>query len=154
MIGQPAPDFSATADDGQIISLSRLRGSWAVLYFYPKDNTPGCSIEANKFEQALPEFQALGATVIGVSTDSSASHSKFREKCNLTFPLLPDTDKSISKAYGVLGGLTGLLGVADRQTFLIDPEGKVAQHWKRVNPMLHAVEVKRELEEQIKTVRA
>jgi thioredoxin-dependent peroxiredoxin len=154
MIGQAAPDFSATADDGQTISLSSLRGTWAVLYFYPKDNTPGCSIEANKFEQALPEFQALGATVIGVSTDSSASHTKFREKCNLTFPLLPDTDKSISKAYGVLGGLTGLLGVADRQTFLIDPEGKVAQHWKRVNPMTHAVEVKRELEGQINAARA
>ena len=150
MIGQAAPDFSATADDGQTISLSSLRGAWAVLYFYPKDNTPGCSIEANKFEQALPEFKALGATVIGVSTDSSASHTKFREKCNLTFPLLPDDDKTISKAYGVMGGLTGLLGVADRQTFLIDPEGNVAQHWKRVNPMTHAVEVQRELEGQIK----
>jgi thioredoxin-dependent peroxiredoxin len=154
MIGQAAPDFSATADDGQTISLSSLRGAWAVLYFYPKDNTPGCSIEANKFEQALPEFKALGATVIGVSTDSSASHTKFREKCNLTFPLLPDTDKTISKAYGVMGGLTGMLGVADRQTFLIDPEGKVAQHWKRVNPMTHAVEVQRELEGQIKAARA
>ena len=154
MLGLPAPDFSATADDGATISLSSLRGSWAVLYFYPKDNTPGCSIEANKFEQALPEFTALGATVIGVSTDSSASHTKFRESCNLTFPLLPDTDKAISKAYGVLGGLTGSLGVADRQTFLIDPEGKVAQHWKRVNPMTHAVEVKRELEDQINAARA
>jgi thioredoxin-dependent peroxiredoxin len=154
MIGQAAPDFSAIADNGQTISLSSLRGSWAVLYFYPKDNTPGCSIEANKFEQALPEFQGLGATVIGVSTDSSASHTKFRESCNLTFPLLPDTDKTISKAYGVLGGLTGLMGVADRQTFLINPEGKIARHWKRVNPMTHAVEVKRELEGQINAARA
>jgi thioredoxin-dependent peroxiredoxin len=154
MIGQAAPDFSAIADNGATISLSSLRGTWAVLYFYPKDNTPGCSIEANKFEQALPEFQALGATVIGVSTDSSTSHTKFREKCNLTFPLLPDTDKIISKAYGVLGGLTGFLGVADRQTFLINPEGQIAQHWKCVNPMTHAVEVQRELEDQIKTARA
>jgi thioredoxin-dependent peroxiredoxin len=154
MIGQPAPDFSATADNGETVSLSSLRGSWAVLYFYPKDSTPGCSIEANKFEQALPEFTALGARVIGVSTDSSGSHAKFREKCNLTFPLLPDTDKTISKAYGVLGGLTGLLGVADRQTFLIDPDGTVAQHWKRVNPMTHAVEVQRELEGRVGASRA
>jgi thioredoxin-dependent peroxiredoxin len=148
-INQAAPEFSSVDDHGQTVSLKSLRGKWVVLYFYPKDNTPGCSIEANKFEQALPEFQKLGAEVIGVSTDSSASHQKFRETCNLTFPLLADTDKSISKAYGVMGGLTGLLGVADRQTFLIDPSGQLVHHWKRVNPMTHALEVQQKLQEML-----
>jgi thioredoxin-dependent peroxiredoxin len=151
-IGEPAPAFSAQDDNGNLVTLEGLRGSWVVLYFYPKDNTPGCSIEAQKFEQALPELKALGAVVIGVSTDSSASHEKFRESCGLSFPLLADTDKAIGKTYGVIGGLTGLLGLADRQTFLIDPDGKLAHHWKRVNPMMHAVEVTQELEARVKAV--
>lgn len=149
-VGDLVPAFDTIADDGSRITLEGSRGQWVVLYFYPKDSTPGCSIEAQKFEAALPELQSLGATVIGVSTDSSASHQQFREKCNLTFPLLPDRDKAISKAYNVLGGLTGLLGVADRQTFLIDPQGRLAFHWRRVNPMTHATEVLRELERQPK----
>ncbi len=148
-IGQPAPEFSGTDDTGKVISRSSLLGRWVVLYFYPKDNTPGCSIEANKFEQILPELNALGAEVIGVSTDSGTSHAKFREKCGLSFPLLADTDKSIGKAYGVLGGLMGMIGIAARETFLIDPQGNLAQHWKMVNPMTHALEVKQALEKLI-----
>jgi thioredoxin-dependent peroxiredoxin len=148
-IGQAAPEFSAMDDNDNRVSLQGLRGKWVVLYFYPKDNTPGCSIEANKFEQALPELRSLGAEVVGVSTDSSASHQKFRQTCNLTFPLLSDTDKSIGKAYGVMGGLTGLIGLADRQTFLIDPNGVLVHHWKRVNPMTHALEVKQTLLEKV-----
>ena len=148
MVGLDAPHFLATSDDGHPIGLSSLRGRWVVLFFYPQDSSLGCTIEANRFEQALPEFDAMGATVVGVSTDSGASHGRFRQKCGLTFPLLPDTDKSISKAYGVLNGLTGVFGVADRQTFLIDPHGVIVQHWRRVNPMTHAVEVKRELKMQ------
>jgi thioredoxin-dependent peroxiredoxin len=151
-IGEAAPEFSGLDDTGKTISLSGLRGQWVVLYFYPKDNTPGCSIEAQKFEVALPELNALGATVIGVSTDSSESHGKFRESCGLSFPLLADTDKNIGKAYGVIGGLTGLLGLADRQSFLIDPNGVLVQHWKRVNPMTHAVEVVQDLESRVKAV--
>jgi thioredoxin-dependent peroxiredoxin len=150
-IGQPAPSFSGTDDTGKFISLENLRGKWVVLYFYPKDNTPGCSIEAAKFEQALPEFHALGAEVIGVSTDSSQSHAGFREKCNLSFPLLADTDKSIGKAYGVLGGVMGMLGIAARESFLIAPDGTLAHHWKMVNPMTHALEVKQELEKRLQT---
>ncbi len=149
-IGQPAPEFNGTDDTGKVISRTALLGRWVVLYFYPKDNTPGCSIEANKFEQILPELNALGAEVIGVSTDSSASHANFREKCGLSFPLLADTDKSIGKAYGVIGGLMGMLGIAARQSFLIDPQGNLAQQWKMVNPMTHALEVKQALEVQIK----
>jgi peroxiredoxin Q/BCP len=147
-IGEPAPAFNTINDHGQPVKLEDFKGRWLVLYFYPKDNTPGCSVEAAKFESILPELHALNTDVIGVSTDSGASHQNFREKCELTFPLLPDTDRSISKAYGVLGGLTGLLGVADRQTFLIDPNGKLAHHWRRVNPYTHALEVKQAVEAQ------
>ncbi len=117
-----------------------------ILYFYPKDSSLGCSIEAERFEQSLPEFVKLNAQVIGVSTGSSLSQAKFREKCNLSFPLLPDTDKSIAKVYGVMSGFMALLGNADRQTFLIDPNGKLAHHWKFVNPLSHATEVLQELE--------
>jgi peroxiredoxin Q/BCP len=147
-IGEPAPGFEARDDHDHPIKLEDFRGSWLVLYFYPKDNTPGCSIEAGKFEAVLPELQAIGAKVVGVSTDSGESHQKFREACDLTFPLITDSSKVIGKAYGVMGGLTGLLGLADRQTFLIDPDGKLAFHWRRVNPVSHAVEVKREIEAQ------
>lgn len=147
-ISEPVPNFSATSDNGEIISLEKLRGEWVILYFYPKDSSLGCSIEAQRFEQSLPEFVKRNAQVIGVSTGSSASQTKFREKCNLTFPLLPDTDKSIAKAYGVINGFMALLGNADRQTFLIDPNGKLAHHWKFVNPLSHATEVLQVLEKQ------
>jgi thioredoxin-dependent peroxiredoxin len=145
-ISELAPNFSATSDTGETINLEQLRGEWVILYFYPKDSSLGCSIEAQRFEQSLPEFKKLSAQVIGVSTGSSSSQTKFREKCHLSFPLLPDTDKSIAKAYGVMGGLMGLIGWADRQTFLIDPHGKLAHHWKLVNPLSHATEVLHELE--------
>ena len=145
-ISQAVPNFSAISDTGQTITLEKLRGQWVILYFYPKDSSYGCSVEAQKFEQSLPEFQTRNAQVIGVSTGSSASQNKFREKCNLSFPLLPDTDKSIAKAYGVINGLMALMGNADRQTFLIDPDGNLAYHWKFVNPFSHATEVLQELE--------
>lgn len=140
-VGQPAPEFEARSDDGQEVSLRTLRGRWAVLYFYPKAGTPGCSVEAQRFETALPEFERLGAQVVGVSTDTEASQARFRDRCGLSFPLLPDGDKAIARAFGVLGGVTGLFGVTSRETFLLDPEGRVAYHWNRVNPMSHAAEV-------------
>jgi thioredoxin-dependent peroxiredoxin len=145
-ISEAVPNFSTTSDTGQTINLEKLRGKWVILYFYPKDSSLGCSIEAGRFEQSLPEFQKLNAQVIGVSTGSSLSQAKFREKCHLSFVLLPDTDKSIAKAYGVISGFMALLGNADRQTFLIDPHGKLAHHWKFVNPLSHATEVLQELE--------
>lgn len=144
-VGEFAPAFSATSDDGRRVDLAALRGRWVVLYFYPKASSYGCSIEAQRFEAALPEFERHGASVIGVSTDTEAAQAKFREKCSLSFALLPDGDKSIARAYGVMGGLTGLLGVADRQTFLIDPQGRVAHHWRKVNFARHAAEVLEEL---------
>lgn len=147
--GQPAPAIHARSDNGQLIDLEKLRGQWVVLYFYPKAGTPGCSLEAQRFEQALPEFERLNALVVGVSTDTEASQAKFRDQCYLSFPLLPDGEKTIARAYGVLGGLTGLLGIAARQTFLIDPHGVIAHHWKSVNPSNHATEVLRVLRENI-----
>ncbi|WP_407570766.1 peroxiredoxin [Deinococcus altitudinis] len=146
-IGEAVPDFAARSDDGQQLSLSGLNGQWAVLYFYPRASTPGCSIEAQRFEQALPEFRRMNAQVIGVSTDTEARQAKFREKCDLSFPLIPDGDKVIGRAYGVLGGVSGLLNLAQRQTFLIDPQGKLAWHWKVSNPGTHAGEVLAKLAE-------
>ncbi len=146
-IGEAVPDFVARSDDGQQLSLSGLNGRWAVLYFYPRASTPGCSIEAQRFEQALPEFKRMNAQVIGVSTDTEARQAKFREKCDLSFPLIPDGDKVIGRAYGVLGGVSGLLNLAQRQTFLIDPQGKLAWHWKVSNPGTHAGEVLAKLAE-------
>lgn len=140
-VGQPAPLFSTRSDDGQAVDLAALRGKWVVLYFYPRASTPGCSVEAQRFEQALPEFERAQAQVIGVSTDTEARQAQFREKCSLSFPLLPDSDKRIAKEYGVLGGVTGLLGMTQRQTFLIDPAGNLAHIWQKVSPLSHAAEV-------------
>lgn len=147
-VGQPAPLFRTRSDDGRLMDLTQLRGRWVVLYFYPRAGTPGCSVEAQRFEAALPEFGRLGAEVIGVSTDTEAQQARFREGCGLSFPLLPDGDYAVARAYGVMGGVGGLLGLASRQTFLIDPAGQLAFHWKRVNPLGHAAEVLRTLEQR------
>lgn len=137
-LGQPAPDFSGVSDDGQATSLQNLRGQWVVLYFYPKANSVGCSIEAQKFEASLPEFERLNAQVIGISTDSEAGQAAFREKCHLSFPLLPDPDHTICKAYGVMGGLTSLMGVSGRASFVIDPQGVLVY---QLHNMMHTVHV-------------
>lgn len=140
-LGQPAPPIHARSDDGQLIDLAALQGQWVVLYFYPRANTTGCTIEAQRFEQALPEFERLGAVVVGISTDTEAKQASFREQCGLSFPMLPDGNREICRAYGVLGGLFGLMGLAARQTFLVDPTGHIAHIWKTVNPANHATEV-------------
>lgn len=136
-LGQPAPDFSAISDDGRHVSLSGLRGQWTVLYFYPKANSYGCSIEAQRFEQFLPQFAELGAQVIGISTDAAAGQAAFREKCSLSYPLLPDPDKAICRAYGVLGGLTGIIGVSGRASFVIDPQGTLIHQRHDLNHTVH-----------------
>jgi len=146
-IGTPVPAFSARSDDGQQLSLGGLRGQWVALYFYPRASTPGCSIEAQRFELALPEFRRMNAQVIGVSTDTEARQARFREKCDLSFPMIPDGDKAIGRAYGVMGGVSGLLNLAQRQTFLIDPAGNLAWHWKVSNPATHAGQVLEKLAE-------
>lgn len=117
-----------------------------VLYFYPRASSPGCSVEARAFETALPEFERRGATVIGVSTDTEAKQALFRDRCGLSFPLLPDGDKVIARAYGAVGVVGGLLNMASRRTFLIDPGGRVAHVYRVLNVGGHATEVLADLD--------
>jgi thioredoxin-dependent peroxiredoxin len=142
--GSVAPDFKATNTKGETIRLKDLRGQKVVLYFYPKDDTPGCTKEACSFRDAFSDFKKRGIEVIGVSTDSAASHQKFTTKYKLPFTLLADTDHSIADAYGVYGekkfmGRT-YLGVK-RMTFLIDEKGKIKKIFEKVKPDEHPREV-------------
>jgi peroxiredoxin Q/BCP len=139
--GTRAPDFTLASDRGGDVTLSALRGRKVVLYFYPKDDTPGCTIQACDFRDAQPTFDGLDAVVLGVSADSVASHVKFREKFALNFPLLADVDHAVSLAYGVwkeksLYGRT-FMGI-ERSTFLIDEDGVVIEAWRKVSPKGHA----------------
>jgi peroxiredoxin Q/BCP len=141
-VGQTAPEFSLPSQDGSTIAINQFRGKWVVLYFYPKDGTQGCTIEAHNFQQDLPKYEADKAVIVGVSVDSTDSHKDFCAKQGLTFKLLADTDKKIVDQYGSLGGN----GVASRNTFLIDPSGKIVKVWTRVNPNAHSKEVLETLE--------
>lgn len=144
MPGTPAPDFSAQTQDGQTISLPDLKGRPVILYFYPKDSTPGCTKEACGFRDHFTELQAKGVTLLGVSADSVKSHAKFATKYSLPFPLLADTDLKIAKAYGVWGekkfiGLT--FDGIHRMTFLIGKDGLIKKTWTKVKTATHATEV-------------
>lgn len=135
--GDQAPDFEARDQHGQRIRLRDLKGRAVVLYFYPADDTPGCTIEACSFRDEGEAFRARGAIVLGVSTQDGESHRRFAAKHGLTFSLLADPDKAIARAYGALG----LLGYAKRVTFLIGPDGRVARVFGSVSPGAHAAEV-------------
>ncbi|MBC8045032.1 MAG: thioredoxin-dependent thiol peroxidase [Rhizobacter sp.] len=136
--GDAAPNFTLQSDDGRAVSLSDYKGKQpVVLYFYPQDETPGCTTEACAFRDAFAEFKAAGAEVLGVSVDDAASHQKFRQKEKLNFTLLSDTDKKVSKAYGVLTGM----GYADRITFIIDKDGRIKKIYPKVDPSSHIAEV-------------
>lgn len=133
--GKKAPDFTLAADDGGKIKLSALKGKPVVLYFYPRDDTPGCTREACAFRDAKSRLQKLGATVLGVSADDLASHGKFREKYQLNFPLLSDPEHKVAEKYGAWRekNMYGKKSMGiQRSTFLIDAEGKVAKVWPRV----------------------
>lgn len=142
--GDRAPDFAAPSTDGSHVSLSDFRGKTVVLYFYPKDLTPGCTVEACDFRDRTREIAAAGAVVLGVSPDSVESHRKFTDKHSLSFPLLADRDNALQAAYGVrrLKSLYGrtFLGV-DRSTFLIDGQGVIRRVWRKVKVDGHAEEV-------------
>ncbi len=146
--GDKAPTFSAPTNGGGQLSLAELKGKNVILYFYPKDDTPGCTKEACAFRDHFADFKKKGAIVLGVSVDPVKSHDKFVEKFKLPFPLLADEDKKIVEAYGVWGQKSFMgrkyLGI-HRVTFLIGPDGKIRKIWPKVKPEEHAEEVLAEL---------
>ncbi|MGA7341480.1 MAG: peroxiredoxin [Terracidiphilus sp.] len=132
-VGQAAPGFTLPSQTGAPISLESYKGKWVVLYFYPRDMTSGCTIEAHNFQNAQSQFDAKNAVILGVSVDSTASHQQFCAKDGLTFHLLSDTSHTVVSAYGSLGNFNGV-SIANRNTFLINPQGSIAQVWTGVNP--------------------
>jgi len=140
--GIAAPEFQLRDQHAQLRRLSDFKGRWLVLYFYPKDDTPGCTIEARNFARDYAQFQKLNADVVGVSLDDVASHKAFATTSKLSFTLLADVDKQASKAYDVLG-LAGLY--SKRQTFVIDPAGVIVKHYDSVDPDNHAAQLLRDL---------
>lgn len=136
-----APDFSLNGSDGKIHRLNEFKGRYVVLYFYPRDNTPGCTIEAKGFNKDLKELRKLGAEVIGVSNDSLDSHSKFCSKYSLEFLLLSDPESKVIKSYDSYGN-RGVFGLGTlRNTYLINKDGKIAKIFRKVQPMGHSKEV-------------
>jgi peroxiredoxin Q/BCP len=150
-VGDAAPDFSGTTTDGSKVALKDFHGKTLILYFYPKDDTPGCTAQACSLRDANTEIKKKGAAVLGVSIQDEVSHQRFAAKYNLNFPLLADTDKAVAKAYGAVGGKSGggglkaaalaLAGFADRVTFVIGPDGKIKHIINSPNTKNHAEEV-------------
>jgi len=138
--GQSAPTFTLPSQDGSQISLDSFHGKWVVLYFYPKDMTQGCTIEAHNFQRDLPKYEALNAMIVGVSVDTPDSHKQFCTKEGLTFRLLADPEHKVVDEYGSLGHFKDLT-IANRNTFLIDPDGKIVKVWTKVDPSHHSEEV-------------
>jgi peroxiredoxin Q/BCP len=136
--GKSAPDFTLASDSGEEVTLSSLRGKPVVLYFYPKDDTPGCTRQACGIRDAWGEFQRAGAEVFGISADTVASHEKFKTKYELPFPLLADPEHTLGESYGVAQEGKNSY---ERSTFVIDADGNVAKIMRRVNPDRHADEV-------------
>jgi peroxiredoxin Q/BCP len=143
-VGDKAPDFSLPADGGRRVSLRALKGKAVVLYFYPKDDTPGCTAEACGFRDALPDFSKVKAEIVGVSRDSVASHDKFKQKFGLPFPLASDEDGKVCQAYGVWveKSMYGkkYMGI-ERSTFVIDGKGVIRKVWRKVKVDRHADQV-------------
>ena len=136
--GSPAPAFTLPSQDTPAVSLSDYKGKWVVLYFYPKDKTQGCTIEAHNFQRDLDKYSALNAVVLGVSLDTADSHRSFCSKESLTFKLLADPEHKVVDAYGVPVHGAGPIKYAERDTILIDPMGKVAKTWASVDPNTHS----------------
>lgn len=142
-IGDPAPDFTARDHEGRAVSLSRWQGRWVVLFFFPRAAATHCQMQARRFQALSPEFQAAGAHIVGVSSDTRQRQTEFRGLCDLSFPLISDRTGDLSRLYGVLDGLEPgeEVPLARRETFLISPEGRVAHRWRGVVPHTHAAEV-------------
>lgn len=145
IVGNPAPEFELPDQDGQLHSLEDYRDSWIVLYFYPKDETPGCTTEACEFRDNIFAFRKLNAQILGVSLDDVESHKAFAENHGLPFPLLADAEGVVADAYGVKTKMFGMT-VAKRQTFVIGPDGTLVKHYEKVRPATHSKEVLADLE--------
>jgi peroxiredoxin Q/BCP len=149
-VGDPAPDFKLTSNEGKLAALGDFKGKWLVLYFYPKDFTSGCTLEAHNFQQDLEKYNKLNAIIVGVSIDTADSHKSFCEKEGLNFKLLSDTDAKVSEQYGSVMDYNGTK-LSARNTFIIDPQSKVAKVFMKVNPKVHSEEVLAALAELQKT---
>ena len=142
MTGQAAPDFEMPDQYGETHRLEDYKGKWLALYFYPRDDTPGCTTEACNFRDNIYAFRAINAEILGVSVDDTDSHREFSEKYQLPFRILSDTDGEVSKAYGT----RGIIGMSKRQSFLISPDGIIAKHYEKVVPEEHTQQVLADLE--------
>ena len=145
-VGKPAPDFSLTTSDGSQVSLKDYRGKWVVLYFYPKDFTSGCTLEARNFQRDLTKYQDTGAVILGVSVDTAQSHKDFCAKEGLNFKLLADPDANVSTQYGSVMDYKGEK-LAARNTFIINPNGEIAKVYTGVKPAEHSEQVLKDLAE-------
>jgi len=145
-VGDIAPEFDLTDQQGQQHRLADYHGQWLVFYFYPKDDTPGCTKEACSLRDEFAAFRQLDVAVLGVSLDDTDSHEAFAKKYRLPFPLLSDVDGEVAKAYGSLGGF-GPIRYAKRHTFIIDPDGRIARLWRKVKPADHGSELLEALSE-------
>jgi peroxiredoxin Q/BCP len=145
-VGSPAPKFTLLDQKSKTHALADYRGRWVVLYFYPKDDTPGCTTEACNFRDDLPALRALNVQILGISLDDTKSHAQFAEKYSLPFPLLADTKGDVTHAYGSLWSI-GPLRIAKRYTFVIDPEGRVAKIYRNVKPATHSRELQQDVKE-------
>jgi peroxiredoxin Q/BCP len=151
--GQAAPDFRLQDQRGDWHTLEQHRGQWIALYFYPKDDTPGCTTEACAFRDNIFAFDELNAVILGVSLDDIESHAAFAEKYSLPFSILADTEQQAATAYGVLRKI-GPMTLAKRQSFLIDPDGNIVKHYEQVDPATHTEEVLADLRAQIESADA
>ena len=145
-VGSLAPKFTLIDQESKTHSLADYRGRWVILYFYPKDDTPGCTTEACNFRDDLPALRALNVQILGISLDDTKSHAQFAEKYKLPFPLLADTEGNVAHTYGSLWSI-GPLRIAKRYTFVIDPEGRIAKIYRDVKPASHSRELQRDVKE-------
>lgn len=137
-VGDMAPDFRLPDQDGKWHALSDYRGHWVVLYFYPKDGTPGCTTEARGIRDDIDAFRKLGTVVLGVSVDDVAAHKDFAAEQRLPFTILADAGKKVTERYGVLTSYLGMMELARRDTFIIDPQGRIVRHFVKVDPKGHS----------------
>jgi peroxiredoxin Q/BCP len=144
--GATAPNFTLPSQEDKPVSLADYKGKWVVLYFYPKDQTSGCTIEAHNFQRDMAKYDALNAVVLGVSLDTVAGHKAWCSKDTFSFKLLADPDHKVVDMYGVPVKNFGVMKFANRETFLISPEGKVVKVWEKVDPNVHSTEVLAEID--------